>query len=179
MILGYLLAPVDNDSYMLQGDMPHPACSACGYVTDHEWIDPSFRLRKPALDAGYTYDGYLIVSERLRSVVGDRGALYDVLPSEPGHFSLRADEEVRFDTVRRRTRFEGLCETCGRYEAVAGATPVFLIDQQPLPDRLVRTDIEFGSGDEKGPLLLLGEGLGRKLQAAGLKGVDLVEVSGE
>jgi hypothetical protein len=129
MMQGYRLSVPDNDSYMLRGATPHPACKLCGLVTNHKWIDPSFRLVRRQFDASYTYDGYLIVSDRFREIARTAGAQCVGLPAEPTFFGLLADEVVAFDTARRGTRFENRCERCGRYRAVAGATPVFLVDR--------------------------------------------------
>lgn len=178
MILAYMLTGQQNDSFMLQGGISHPACPVCGMVINHEWIDPNFDLRGAnERDISYTYDGYLIVSDRFLDVAARYGARYVELPSAPGYYSLLVDEVVRFDSLRRNTRFKNLCTECRRFESVAGATPVFLVDSHPLPDRLLRTDVEFGSGDSKSPLILMGLSLANTLRKASLKGVELVPVT--
>lgn len=168
MILGYLLRAPDNDSYMLQGPTPYPTCRTCGFATYRDWIDPQFALSRRDYDASYAYDGYFIVSERFCNLVLSRGGRCIALPSVPGFYALRADETVRFDAVRRKVRFSDLCPECGQSRSVIGGPPVFLVDPQPLPDRLVRSDIEFGSGDEKHPLLMTGSNLATELANAGL-----------
>lgn len=176
--MGYILGAIDNGQYMLRGDASHPACSTCGMVSDRRWTDPSFSLARSELDASYTYDGYLIVSDRFRVVVGLEGARYDDLPSSPGHYSLTADKELAFDAARRRTRFDRLCSECGRYFDVNGATPVFLVPGTTVPDIISRTDISFGTGDEQHPLILLGPALAARLRAAALSGVELQAIAG-
>jgi hypothetical protein len=142
-------------------------------VLDRSWIDPSFALTRMDLDASYTYDGYLIVSERFRSVAGEASGHFEKLPSSPGFFSLIAINELKFDAARRRTVFDRLCSECDRYFVVAGATPVFLAGATRILDLISRTDIEFGTGDEQHPLIIVGPGLVKRFRTANLAGVDL------
>ena len=177
MTLGYRLSGPDNDSYMLHGGDSAPRCPVCGFVLNHEWINEKFSLKKRQWDISFTYDAYCIVSTRFRDALGnDRGAIYRALPSEPLFFVLDANEAVAFDSHRRKTRFENFCEGCGRYRQVIGSTPVFLPTTEPLPDRLLRTDIEFGSDDALHPLLLVGPNLGADLASADLAGLELMAV---
>lgn len=175
--VGFVLSAADNGSFMLRGDAPHPACPACGLATARDWVDPAFRLTGSRLDASYTYDGYFVASERFVTVVGERSATFVDLPSEPGFFAVVPQVAVAFDSERRGTRFDDLCPTCGRYRSVAGATPAFLRLDGPLPDVIVRTDVEFGSGDERHPLLLVGPDLANRLVAAALTGIELSPVA--
>jgi hypothetical protein len=50
--------------------------------------------------------------------------------------------------------------------------PVFL-KSEPPPDELRGTDVEFGSGDEQHPLLVLGTTLADELKGASLRGMHL------
>jgi hypothetical protein len=175
LVDAFILSAPDNDSYMLAGAPEALRCGSCGRSLDSEWVDPSFRLSERGCDASYTYDGYLIVSARFREVVADRGARYVDIPAEPSCSVLIPVERVRFDAIRRRTTFENFCEACGRYHDVAGATPAFLRSVPP-PDGLRATDLEFGSGDEQHPLLIVGARLADELREAQLQGVELKRV---
>jgi hypothetical protein len=160
---------------MLGGPTPHPRCEVCGFALNHEWIDPLFHLNSRQFDLSCTYDGYYIASQRFCDFVS--GARFTTLRSEPGYFSLTSDEVVRFDAERRKTRFEDLCERCGCFRSVAGATPVFLLEDAGVPERLVRRGIEFGSGDELHPLLLVGPALGAELARVSMNGLHLEAIS--
>jgi len=84
------------------------------------------------------------------------------------------DGVVRFDAVRRQTTFEDQCPECQRYRSVAGALPVFLIPGETIPlDQIVRTDLEFGSGAEQHPIVLVGSELAKVLPALSLRGLTL------
>ena len=67
-----------------------------------------------------------------------------------------AEEIIEFDVERRKTRFEAYRQCCKKYHSVAGASPGFL----KAPERLYgsqafKTDIEFGSGDEKSSRIVI------------------------
>ena len=166
--MAYVLSAPDNNAYMLAEGASYPACPTCGLATDREWINPGFKPGDVRLDASYTYDGYLIVSERFRSATQNRGAQFIELPAAPGFYSLVSDDEVPLDAEKRETVFEQPCERCGRFFVVAGATPAFLKLAEPLPDRLFRTDIKFGTGNEQAPLTVVGPGLAAQLRETNL-----------
>ena len=64
--------------------------------------------------------------------------------------------------------FGGFCDGCRCFTEVAGATPAFLVDPPvPLPDEILRTDIEFGTGDELRPLIVVGTGVAEALHQDG------------
>jgi hypothetical protein len=110
----------------------------------------------PRQDLSYSYDGVLVASPRFRQVVEERkidGAVFR--PLQAGLFWLRPSIVVEFDAQARGTVFETRCERCGSYESVVGATPVFLTPGSRMsPNAIARTDLEFGSDDEKTPLIL-------------------------
>jgi hypothetical protein len=122
----------------------------------------------------FTYDGRLIVSDNFRSACKPfEGAVFCPLPALPGWHLLLATNVVAFDVVRRRTRFEPTCGSCRVPTAVAGAFPAFLIGSPVLSDAIFRTDVEFGSGDEMSPLLLVGTGVAEALRHQRLRGLEL------
>jgi hypothetical protein len=172
----FVLSAPDNDSSMLTNLPTSSRCRTCGRSLDPEWIDPLFLVAAREWDVGYTYDGYCIVSQTFRDALRERGARYIALPSEPSFFVLVPTERIPFDAARRRTAFDNLCADCGRYHDIAGARPVFL-KSEPPPDELRGTDVEFGSGDEQHPLLVLGARLAEELHGAGLRGLQLRQAS--
>jgi hypothetical protein len=179
-LIGYWLLGPDNGSHMYQGDADPPRCESCGVVSDSRWVDPAFRLtaRGEQYDLSYTYDGCLIVSERFRiAAKGLVGMEYLPLPGQRGWFLAVVEPEVAFDVIRRRTKLEGWCASCGRYTVVAGAAPVYLVDApDQLPEGFHRTDVAFGTGDELHPLVLVGAEGGRVLAGARLRGLSLEPV---
>lgn len=140
-----------------------------------DWIDPSFTL--PAgrrLDASYTFDGRLVVSDRFRSASkAFAGARFLPLPSLGGWYLLVVTDTVPFDAVRRATHFGPVCQSCHTPSEVAGALPAFLTDSPVVRDAFFRTDVEFGFGDELGPLVVIGRAVGDALAGHRLTGLEL------
>ena len=84
---------------------------------------------------------------------------------------------MAFDAERRGTRFVNRCSSCGQYESIVGATPVYLKPGSNIrQNEFVRTDLAFGSEDEKSPLLLCGSVAARALKESPLGGVELLAV---
>ncbi len=153
-------------------------CSACGGLLA-KWDEPlrGLTLRKRKYDISETYDGVTVVSERFKSVYavsGLSGLSFRQLANDAEFFAVQAVRIVLFDSERRSTRFLAFCSTCKRYASVIGATPAYIkAGCAVAANEFVRTDLEFGSGDEKGPLLICGGHAAEVLRHEKLKGVDL------
>ncbi len=153
-------------------------CESCGELLDkwNESLD-GLVVRKRSYDLSSTYDGIKTISERFKAFydsAGLSGLVFHQLPNDPEFFAIRPERAVEYDAETRGTRFIKRCPQCGCYESVVGATPVYLKAGQGIePNEFVRTDLEFGSEDEKSPLLLCGESAAAALQASKLKGLDL------
>jgi hypothetical protein len=148
-----------NDSHMYLHGPTVPRCFACGSVEVIDYVNPVFRLARSGLDWSTTYDGCLIVSERVKAFFGKHalaGAACLPLPSAPGHYRLSARRVLPFDVGRRGTCFGDYCRRCSRHRLVMGSRPVMLQGvTRPLPAGLYRTDVEFGEGDAKAPCFIL------------------------
>jgi len=156
-------------------------CDRCGELTS-KWDEPllGVNINKRKYDLSITYDGVLIASEKFKSVYAANNLLgleFRRLPNDTQFFAIHATRTVEFDAERRKTRFIKPCQTCGRCESVVGAKPVFLKTGSVVDDHeFVRTDLEFGSGDEKHPLLICGKVAAKAICNAKLKGVDLTPI---
>lgn len=96
------------------------------------------------------------------------------LASDRGFYSAMPTTHVIFDAAIRNTRFKGKCVHCGQYDEVIGADPIVLVEGTVIPPKsFVRTDIEFGTHDEKCPLILCGIEAGRMLQRKRFAGLTL------
>ena len=164
-----------------QEDARCKRCPTCQALLD-KWNEPLDRLRvgKRSFDIGGTYDGVHVVSRRFREfyeIEELSGLSFTDLASDPDFFAIRPTRSVPFDAKKRGTRFLKLCAECGIYESVVGATPVFLKDDAHIDNsEIVRTDLEFGTNDEKGPKLLCGERAAAVLNESGLRGIDLTPI---
>lgn len=176
MIIGYRFSQNGNDSYMLL-DSDFPRCPSCGMKLDSYWVNRDFNLKRRSQDLSITYDGYTIVSDAFREAVNGEGDVEFIsLPALCGFYILKPNERIPLDTVRTGTRFEDRCDRCGRFTSVAGVGDYELLTDGCLPDRVMRTDVELGWLNEQHPVLLVGPGLGRRLLALELAGVDLAAI---
>jgi hypothetical protein len=203
---GFWLAVKDNDSYAFrdrpairddtawyalhQSIVPNMTgtqrsgvrrCSACNELLN-KWNEPltGLIIKKRQFDISCTYDGIEVASAAFKEVYDSHGLSdlsFSPLPDDPSFYCIRATKVVEFDPVRRGTRFEEQCPSCGRYRSIVGATPVYLKPGSEIPDMgFARTDLEFASGDEKSPVLLCGPAAGKVLKSAKLSGLDLVKL---
>jgi len=171
----------DNGSPMY-GDPANVArCSSCGFVTQGNYVNPAFKLKRRKYDLSYTTDGCCIVTSAFVNCLGGlsvSGLRYASLPSEPGYFRLLPERILKFDSVRRNTQFLDICSACGRFDTVMGSHPCYLIPGQTIEPAVVyRTDLEFGSGDEKHPVLIAGPEAAKKMRESRLSGVDYEDVT--
>jgi len=160
------------------GGVPHPAtCGACGRKTNSEFVSPSFRVAHRRRDLLMTGDGYLLASKRLRDCCvawTSPGAQFVTLPADDDFYWLRSDRVVTFDTVARGARFEKRCEACDAFYDVAGATPAILKEgASSLSNGFYRTDVEFGSGPEQCPLIIVAGATAAQVRAEKFRGLDL------
>jgi hypothetical protein len=200
MILAYELSPHDDDTHMLgeetyrpprsvgfhdwrygRDGVPHPAtCPTCGRKTDPDYVNPKYKAKRRTWDIGTTYDGYVIVSKRLREFCRKhrwKGMTFVPLPAAKDFYVLRLSNVLPFDSKRRGTRFENPCPTCGAFYNVIGANPVYLRGvTEPIEEGFFRSDLEFASGPEQHPLILVGTGTAEKLLKQKFQKLDLEEV---
>ena len=68
---------------------------------------------------------------------------------------FKVKNSIDFDVDRRNTRFLEFNEICNEYNEVVGATPVCLKENRQIEIGFYRTNIEFGRGYAKSPLILV------------------------
>jgi hypothetical protein len=153
-------------------------CETCRELVG-KWGLPlaGLRLKRRKLDISITYDGVFVASQAFISVcdrLGIEGPMFLPLPDDNDFFAVKIERTVGFDFEKRGTRFSGPCRSCGQCAEVIGANPIYLREGAMIGDvEIVRTDIEFGSNDEKNYLLLCGAVARQMLSEEGLRGVDL------
>jgi len=102
---------------------------------------------------------------------------FRTLPASKGFYHFFPHRVVPFDAQSRQTRFVALCPTCGFYESVAGATPSFLSASELLADGFSRSDILFGSRNEKHPLVFVSTGTQKILACERFTGMSFNSAS--
>lgn len=198
---GYYLSGPDNNAVMLGREGSWPRCAACGYLLNREEVDPAFSLavaegelidygvgeiEAPAFDSdakrifdfSYTYDGRPILSASFRDVLlaaCTTPVEFIELPREPAFFLLRPQLQMAWDAERGHARFGDRCGTCGDFTYVVGPSRFVLHPELLDPLGMYRSDLEFGDGDEKHPLEVVGRELATTLSA--LSGVVLHELA--
>ena len=175
MVIGYTLSKHDNNSQVLPTKAPSFKCDRCGTKRIRPNPLPDFRLYKKTLDLSATLDGFDIASARFKTFCEAHrcaGVEFTSIPCLPKFFNMTVTPIVEFDTVKRGTEFEDYCTECGNYESVIGATPVALKNViAPLTEGFFRTDVEFASGHEKSPVLIVGVHTYELLKPERFKGV--------
>jgi hypothetical protein len=174
----YQIVMPDNDIDFFRDREGRQRCIVCRQLTA-KWTEDLSAVpieRFPRRDVTTSVDGIRVVLPRAKEAM--EAALADQFQFDPlqrGLYAMMPRLIVPFDAVARETRFVKQCLTCGEWESIVGATPVFLVPGTVLPAECVaRTDLVFGSNDEKGPLLLAGDYAASKLAALRLSGCELV-----
>lgn len=200
MIVAYELSAHDDGTHMLgdetycpprsagfhdwrfgKNGVPHPAtCPRCGRKTDPEYVNPKFKAKRRRWDISATYDGYDIVSKRFRAFCLKycwQGMTFVPLPADTDFLVLRLSKVLPLDAKRCGVTFEDRCPMCRAFYNVIGASPVYLRDvTEPIPEGFFRSDLEFASGPEQHPLILVGIGTAEKLRKQKFQKLDLEAV---
>jgi hypothetical protein len=174
----FRLAIPDNDIHFFRDQGGRKRCPVCGQLTAKRAEDLSTISihSQPRADITTSVDGVCVVlpaaKTKLEQLFGPQ-LRFQAL--QGGLHALMPTLTVSFDAKARGTRFVKQCSACGEYESIVGATPVLLVDRASLPnDHIARTDIEFGSNDEKSPVFILGDDAAAALSALHLTGCTLV-----
>lgn len=179
-VLGFAVSGPDNDSYMNSDQYEVNICKCLDFVKNrHLHLNPNFKLSKRAYDISYTYDSYLIVSDRFKQFCADNkysGVSFFSIPNYDAKFLMLVSNIIKFDIIRRETRFLDFNPDCNEYNEVVGATPVCLVDNEILQDGFYRTDVEFGRSYAKDGTILVGPDTGVKLKAQKFKGLYLEKI---
>ncbi len=166
----------DNDTVWLPDATT--LCPACGCKTSRDHWNPDFVLKKTRYDLGVTYDGFYIASERFKAVADTLPGRTSFVPLAPRahyrtqYYLMELLDEVRIDVARAAPQFGPLCGRCGQHRFIVGARASFSQDMR-ADTGLVRSDLQFADGKEKGYALLVGAEAGEVLARARLDGVWL------
>lgn len=180
-IVGFDLMGEDNDTLAFGEREGVKRCVFCSNLLE-KWQAPldGVRLIVRSLEVSCTIDGLLIVNQRFKELVERHrfgGIRFIQLPSDPGFFSVLPTATVKFDAARLGTRFEGKCHQCGQYDEVIGADPIVLQGNAHIsPKGFARSDLEFGSHDEKAPVVMCGIEVAEMLRTADFSGMTLTTI---
>ena len=134
----------------------------CGRKTRADFVDAAFRVKKRRRDVTATYDGYVIVSQRLVDFGLAHACELDglvELPGDRGFYWFRPSRTLAFAATTSNP-----CPTCHAFYNVIGPQPVFCQELRgPLAPGFYRSDLEFGSGPEQGPVIVVGAETGEEM----------------
>lgn len=177
MVVAKLLRGDDNRSFMYY-DYPD-CCTKCHYTVKRS-ISPDFKLKRKQYDVSYTYDGYLIVSKRFKSFCEEKeysNVTFHGLVNEPDFYCLESCEVVSLDYERRKVKFIDLCDKCGRYAEVIGATPSYIENNFEMKENtFYRSEFDFGSYNRKSPLIIIGNEMAEEMLKMKFKGLYFKDV---
>jgi len=181
MILGYVLAGPDNDSFMhsTENRIHAETCPICGYLLNFDYHDRSFVLKKRIYDISHCYDVGDIVSNKFKEFcIRNEYANLDFLSFDNSkeYHQLLVRQKLILDTELRNVQFSEYCDHCNNFREIIGATPAFLKVESPIEDGFYRSHINFGSGNNKGPIILVGKKTKTRLERENLNGLDFEPV---
>jgi len=177
MTFGYVIFSYDNKNSMYR----NLKLSECDKYSDNytiNRIDPNIKIRTKK-DISTTYDNFTIVSKQFKEFCEDRrykGLEFVVLPSSPGFYWLKIHNIIELDPEDKGIRFINYNEKCKGYEEIIGATPVYLKKKEIISDGFFRSDLCFGSFQNKSPIKIIGIETMEKIKKAGFKGIDGSEI---
>jgi hypothetical protein len=181
-LLAYYLSNPDIGAHFYESAPDSVFCPSCGTVTDKRYIPSKIKCnssRGKLLDIGATYDGQEICSQRFKDFSDSEGLEIDFYEIDMGKlvYHFRPRQIVKYDTLRRKTRFIKPCLICGNHAEVIGSIPVYFLDIfEPLQDGIYRTDVEFGSAHHKGFEVIVGLSTREKMVAQKFRGCTLMPI---
>jgi hypothetical protein len=175
MLLGYDITENDNDEFFLEDEEKLPKEWLYKNTYEYNQLPASLKMKKRMLDIGTTYDGFTIVSGRFKSLCKDisfKGLEFIELPSDRNFYLFRVNNILEFDAIARSTDFIKFSKEYNSYKEIIGATPVCLENKMKVPEGTIyRTDIFFGTGIRKSPVLMVGIKTKELMDSWKLKGI--------
>lgn len=187
MVVAKRLGGGDNNSFMYNPVYPN-CCDSCHFATKQE-VNPDFRLARQRYDdsyinlrpvrkqydVSYTYDKYLIVSERFKLFCDEKSyqnAVFHSIPQEPDFYFLESSKIIPLDYMRRKVDFHNLCAKCNRYEWVISARPSYVQSGFVLEENtFYRSEYDFGDRNRKSPLIIVSLQMAKEMSAQKFKGI--------
>lgn len=143
--------------------------------------DLDYRLRKRKLDAYYTYDGFLIVSEKFKSFceINKYENLEFKKLNHNGFYFFEPHSFFQTNIFWNPFNILGYwCDKCKNYSQVSGGVlkdETFILESD---DFIMRTDTFRGSFESKSPDIIVGLKTMEKMKEFGLKGLVFTDVWG-
>ena len=179
--IGYRLAGHDNKGHFFENCPVGTLCPVCQNCINWDYVPKRISIpRSSTYDISATYDNRLLWSRRaFDAMVGlELISADNAFKISTDHFDLfyfLPSEIVPFDAKASRTRITMSCECCGNPRDVTGSTPTFLACQELPGKGIFRTDLAFGSGKERFPLLIADLLSAQSIKDMRFRGLTLIE----
>lgn len=160
MIVGYILVCPDNDSEMNEGLHTLENCPECDLVVNWNYSNPNCRVRKRRYDVSYTTELCAIVSQEFRDYCVENeisGCIFNRLTRYNNlyHMQVEPSRTVSVCDTKYDYNYGPICATCNRHKFIYGLSPLFLNQDTAISPGFHYTDLFFGDGPDRQPLILV------------------------
>jgi hypothetical protein len=126
--IAYQIDAGDSGAYFYvdQDDADGRFCPGCGSAKRKPAFPPrNIGKRSFKNDWGYTYDGHLLITERVVAFLERWSVQFELIQANnrPLLYDVTFKNTFTFDAKATGTRFLDFCDTCNGYESVVGVTP--------------------------------------------------------
>lgn len=170
--IGNVLFCHDNGAHFFHGAPTGVLCCNCRACLDFHYSPETLKI-ETFYDFSQTQDNRLICSQRAKDFFL---TYFDVRVSAVGAwrgnslYHVSPKSIVPFNSLARGTRFVDHCDVCGSYKSIVGATPAYLAIERIGDRSFFRTDLVFGSYEEKASLNIVGLATAKDLHERGFSG---------
>jgi hypothetical protein len=174
-LLGYEIIPNDNDEFFIENEKKLPKEYLYKNTYEYNHLPTKLKMKRKKMDIGSTYDLFIIVSERFKNLCEENsfGNLEFIpLPADSNFYLFRVNNILEFDREKGLIKCEKFSKEYNKYQWVHGGSPVCLKNKQPVPEGTIyRTDVFFGAGIRKSPVLMIGIKTKELIESWKLKGI--------
>lgn len=177
----YAIYAKDNGHYFYEDAPESLFCSKCDSFIGDDYFPEKLAVRKLKKDFSYTYDGRMLLSELAVNFFKElkiENITFQLVNKTPKVYIPILSEVIKFDIEKSKTRFENLCDLCGNYESIVRYAPNSLFQYEKKLKchyGIFKTNISFGSGKGKSPVIIAGSKLAGLLKNK-FKEIDLHKV---
>jgi hypothetical protein len=171
--IGKVLFAHDNGAAFFEQAPRGVLCWKCKTCLDCDYHPRDLEINT-FYDFSSTLDNRLICSKRAHEFLVSAFIVASFLVGKwRGHplFHVVPETRVPFDAITRGTRFLDQCGVCGNYGSIVGCSPAHLVLPSLPKECCVRTDIMFGSNEEKCSLTIVGIATAVQMEDLGFSGM--------
>ncbi len=145
--------------------------------------NPEYKIQKKKGDVFYTYDSFLVVTEKFKrfcEINKYENLKFTPLPKSPGYYFFEAGNIFKIDPKKSWFNFGKKQECCGQYEGVTVETNLWKDRDFHLStqDFISQVDYWLGYKNHKSPLIIIGSETAGKMKKYGISGTYFDNVMG-